>query len=243
MASAGDVKEALAAVASADDAAFLQRFFKTGPGQYGAGDVFIGVRVPATRAVVKRFSGLPLEQIAILLGSEVHEHRLAALIALNAAFARASATRTRDEDERERIAEFYLRAVRGGRVNNWDLVDTSAEYILGEYLYDRPRRLLFDLAARPELWQRRVAVLSTFGFIKHGDASTTLELAALLLDDPEDLMHKAVGWMLREIGKRVDRNLLIRFLNEYAARMPRTMLSYATEHLDAVQRAAYRAAR
>jgi len=240
---ADEVKAALAAVASADDAVFLQRFFKTGPGQYGEGDVFIGVRVPATRAVMKRFPGLPLEQIGILLESEVHEHRLAGLIALNGAFARASAARTRDDGARERIAAFYLGAVRSGRVNNWDLVDASAEFILGEYLFDRPRRLLFDLAVRPELWQRRVAVLTTFGFVKHGDASTTLELAALLLGDPEDLMHKAVGWMLREVGKRVDRNLLTRFLDEHAAAMPRTMLSYATEHLEPAVRAAYRVAR
>jgi 3-methyladenine DNA glycosylase AlkD len=243
MATATDVMKALAEVASSDDAEFLQRFFKTGPGQYGAGDVFIGVRVPQTRAVAKQFTELPLAEIDELLDSEVHEHRLAALILLNGAFARASGSLTRDDDERERLAAFYLAAVRRGRVNNWDLVDASAEFVLGEYLFDRPRFLLFELAESDSLWWRRVAVLSSFAFIKHGDASTTLELAALLLTDREDLMHKAVGWMLREVGKRVDRSLLVGFLDEHAAAMPRTMLSYATEHLDPGIRASYRARR
>ena len=236
------VMAALAAVADPADAVFLQRFFKTGPGEYGEGDVFLGVRVPQTRAVAKRFAGLQLPEVRALLDSPVHEHRLAGLIVLNAAFARASGARTRDDAERERLAAFYLRAVRDGRVNNWDLVDASAEYVLGEFLLDRPRGLLDELAASPVLWERRVAVLSTFAFLKAGDASTTLELAARLLDDPEDLMHKAIGWMLRETGKRFDRALLTGFLDEYAGRMPRTMLAYATEHLDAETRAAYRAA-
>lgn len=234
---------ALAAVSSSEDADFLQRFFKTGPGQYGEGDVFIGVRVPQTRAVAKQFAMLPLAEIDELLDSQVHEHRLAGLILLNGAFARASDSRTRDDDERERVAAFYLAAVRRGRVNNWDLVDASAEYVLGEYLFDRPRFLLFELAESDSLWWRRTAVLSTFAFIKHADATTTFELAALLLNDREDLMHKAVGWMLREVGKRVDRSLLIGFLDEHAAAMPRTMLSYATEHLEPSIRASYRARR
>lgn len=241
MTTAADVQRALAAVADPDDAVSLQRFFKTAPGEYGEGDVFIGVRVPQTRAVAKRFAGLPLTEVRALLDSPVHEHRLAGLIILNAAFARASGPRHRDEAERARLAAFYVRAVRDGRVDNWDLVDSSAEHVLGAYLLDRPRDLLDELAASPVLWQRRVAVLSTFAFLKAGDASTTLALAARLLDDPEDLMHKAVGWMLRETGKRVDRALLLGFLDEHAGRMPRTMLAYATEHLDPGTRAAYRA--
>ena len=242
---AADVVAALEDAADAGDAAFLQRFFKTGPGEYGEGDVFIGVRVPAVRAIVKRLGPLSLESIDELLQSHVHEHRLTGLIALNALFARASASRTRDDDERERLAAFYLNAVRAGRVNNWDLVDASAEYVLGEYLVDRPRFILFELADSDDLWWRRVAMLSTFAFIKRGDASTTLELASRVLDigDRRDLTQKAVGWMLREVGKRVDRGLLIGFLDANAERMPAVMLSYATEHLSADERAAYRAAR
>jgi 3-methyladenine DNA glycosylase AlkD len=243
MTTAAQVMDALADVADPDDAVFLQRFFKTGPGQYGEGDVFIGVRVPATRVVAKRFADLPLSEIDVLLDSAVHEHRLAGLVILNRHFELASRAAARDEEERARLADFYLAAVRRGRVNNWDLVDGSAEFVLGEYLVDRPRDLLFELAASGVLWERRVAVLSTFAFIKRGDASTTLALAERLLDDREDLMQKAVGWMLREIGKRVERAVLLGFLDEHAPAMPRTMLSYATEHLTPDERAAYRAAR
>ena len=249
-ATAQEVMAALDDVADADDAVFLQRFFKTGPGQYGEGDVFIGVRVPQTRAVARRFRNLDLAQLRILLDSPVHEHRLAGLIILNELFHRASGLPTRGAHtsdtrgtDRARIAAFYLDAVRRGRVDNWDLVDSSAEFVLGEFLRDAPRDLLFELAASENLWERRVAVLSTFAFIKRGDASTTLELAALLLHDREDLIQKAVGWMLREVGKRVDVALLHTFLDEHAARMPRTMLSYATEHLTAGERAGYRSMR
>lgn len=224
---------ALAEVANAADAVFLQRFFKTGPGEYGEGDVFLGVRVPATRAVVKRFRGMAFDEIDALLDDDVHEHRLAGLLLL------VDASRAHPEAAVER----YLAAVRRGRVNNWDLVDSSSEFLLGEWLVDRDRSVLDDLAASPVLWERRVAVLATFAFIKNGDASTTMELAARLLDDREDLMHKAVGWMLREVGKRVSRDALLAFLDEHAARMPRTMLSYATEHLAPEERAAYRALR
>jgi 3-methyladenine DNA glycosylase AlkD len=237
---AAAVQSAFAEIADPEDAAFLQGFFKTGPGQYGEGDVFIGVRVPATRLIVRRFRALALTEVDSLLDSAVHEHRLAGLLILCAQFAAASATRTRDEAAREGIAERYLAAVHRGRVNNWDLVDASAEIVLGGWLADRPRELLFELAGSPVLWERRVAVLASFNFIQHGDASTTLALAERLLGDKEDLMHKAVGWMLREVGKRVDRALLVGFLDEHAAAMPRTMLSYATEHLTPEQRRHYR---
>ena len=139
------------------------------------------------------------------------------------------------------MLERYLAAVRRGRVNNWDIVDSSAPQIIGSWLLDRDRSLLFELAASPSLWDRRIAVVATHQFIRHGDASTTLVLAERLLGDREPLMHKAVGWMLREVGKRVDRSVLLGFLDEHAAAMPRTMLSYATEHLDPELRAHYRA--
>ncbi|WP_280216054.1 DNA alkylation repair protein [Nocardia cyriacigeorgica] len=240
---AGQVRGALAEHADPGDAVHLQRFFKTGPGQYGEGDVFIGVRVPATRAVAKRFAALPLTEIGTLLDSPVHEERLAALIILNNRFAKASKPRTFDEAARAEMVRFYLDAVRRGRVNNWDLVDVSAERIVGPWLLDKPRDLLFELAGSDSLWERRVALLSTFAFIKAGDASTTFAVAERLLGDRHDLIQKALGWMLREVGKRVDRQLLTDFLDRHAARMGRTALSYATEHLEPESRARYRAMR
>ena len=227
------MRTALAEHADPADAVHLQRFFKTGPGEYGEGDVFIGVRVPATRAVVKRFRGLDPAEIELLLDDPVHEHRLAAVLLLVAAY-------PRDPDA---VYLQYLAAVARGRVNNWDLVDASAENIVGPWLLDKDRGLLFDLARRDSLWERRVALLSTFAFIKAGDPSTTLELASELLDDRRDLIQKALGWMLREIGKRVDPAVLTGFLDANAAGMGRTALSYAVEHLTPEDRAAYRALR
>lgn len=235
--------EALAEVSSATDASFLQRFFKTGVGQYGEGDVFIGVRVPATRAVARRFANLSLDEVDVLLDSPVHEHRLAALVILVARFEAVSRVRSVDPALRAEVAGRYLVAVRRGRVNNWDLVDGSAPNILGGYLFDRPRGLLDEFARSGDLWQRRVAMLATLGFITRGDASTTLQLAETLLADREDLIRKAVGWMLREVGKRIDRSLLTDFLEAHAAEMPRTALAYATEHLSVEERTHYRALR
>ncbi|MFC4125885.1 DNA alkylation repair protein [Nocardia rhizosphaerae] len=240
---AAQVRAALAEKADPADALHLQRFFKTGPGEYGDGDVFIGVRVPATRKIAKQFAGLPLAQVRELLDGPVHEERLAALFILNARFAAASKPRTRDDRARAEMVEFYLDAVRRGRVNNWDLVDSSAEHVVGAWLLDRERGLLFELAHQDSLWERRVALLSTFAFIKAGDPSTTLELALPLLDDRRDLVQKALGWMLREIGKRTDPTVLTDFLDAHAPELGRTALSYATEHLDPDQRAAYRAMR
>jgi 3-methyladenine DNA glycosylase AlkD len=176
---------------------------------------------------------LPLDQVNILLDSGVHEHRFVGLLILVAQYPASPAA----------IADFYLAAVRRGRVNNWDLVDCSAEFILGEYYYERPRDVLFKLAASDSVWERRVAMLSTFGFIKHGDASTALELATILSPDEHDLIRKAVGWMLREVGKRVDPALLITYLDEHAAQLSRTSLSYATEHLTTDQISHYRSMR
>ena len=228
---ADDVKAALATEADPARALELARFFKTGPGQYGEGDRFLGLTVPTTRRLVKPFLDLPLHQVSTLLDSEYHEHRFVGVLILVAQYRNAPQT----------TADFYLAAVRRDRVNNWDLVDASAEFILGEYLFERPRGVLFELAASDSVWERRVAIISTFGFIKHGDASTTLEIASVLLPDRHDLIRKAVGWMLREVGKRVDRALLISYLDANAARMSRTTLSYATEHLTAQQRLHYRA--
>jgi 3-methyladenine DNA glycosylase AlkD len=230
---AADVMAALAAAADPVKAGSLSRFFKTGPGEYGEGDQFLGLTVPTTRRIVKPFLALPLDEVDILLDSPVHEHRFVGLLILVARY----------PNERGVIADFYLAAVRRQRVNNWDLVDCSAEFILGEYLFDRPRDLLFELAASDSIWERRVAMLSTFGFIKRGDASTALEIATVLGADKQDLIQKAVGWMLREVGKRVDPALLIVYLDEHAAHLSRTSLSYATEHLTPAQRVHYRGLR
>lgn len=238
-----EVVRALAAEADPEYEAHQRRYFRTGPGEYGEGDVFIGVRVPVARRIARRFADLPLPDLDALLGSDVHEHRLVALLILTGRFERAGRARTSDPGERRLIAEFYLAAVRRGRVDNWDLVDTSADKILGGWLYDRPRDVVFELAADGDLWCRRVALLTTLGFIRRGDASTTIALAPSLLGDRRDLIQKALGWMLREVGKRVDRALLTDFLDEYADRMGATARSYATEHLDPDDRARYRTMR
>jgi 3-methyladenine DNA glycosylase AlkD len=230
---ASEVITTLAEAADPEKASGLRRFFKTGPGEYGEGDVFLGLTVPTTRRIMKPFVGLPLDQVNLLLDSAVHEHRFVGLLILVARY---------PKQPRE-VADFYLGAVRRGRVNNWDLVDCSAEFILGEYLYERPRDLLFELAANDSVWERRVAMLSTFGFIKLGDATTALEIATVLASDRHDLIQKAVGWMLREVGKRVDPALLISYLDAHAAGLSRTTLSYATEHLTPEQRIHYRSLR
>ncbi|MDM4762269.1 DNA alkylation repair protein [Galbitalea sp. SE-J8] len=233
--------EVRAAVADASDdgrAISAARFFKTGPGEYGEGDVFVGVDMPAARRIARRFATLDPGDIDALLWSGVHEERMVALLVLVLQFRAAS-----DDPARERIVEQYLTAARLERVNNWDLVDASAEFILGEWLLERPRNALFALAKSDILWERRIAIVATFAFIKAGDGSTTLELAERMLRERTDLIQKAVGWMLREVGKRVSREQLIAFLDAHAAAMGRTTLSYATEHLPPEDRARYRAQR
>lgn len=229
---------ALAQVCSPERAVSSARFFKTGPGGYGEGDRFIGVTVPDQRRVLRSFRNLPLTELTTLIDSPVHEYRLCAVIG-------AAERVRRVTGEREAIAAWYLDAAYRGRINNWDIVDTSAGPILGGLLYDRPRGLLFELARSTgggpnDLWLRRIAIIATQEFINRGDATTTLELAPIYLDYPDDLLQKAAGWMLREVGKRVDPDLLTGFLDEYAARMPRTMLGYALEHLTVERRRYYR---
>lgn len=246
---AAEVRAALAAASDPTRASGAAAFFKTGPGGYAEHDVFIGVTVPATRAIVRRSPALPPAEVAALVASPVHEERLAGLLVMVERFRRAGRARTRDDAVRTAEHGRYLDAVRAGRVDNWDLVDATAEALLGEVVFpsapvaEVEPALVAGLAASDSLWQRRVAVISTFAAIKAGDPRPTLALAGRLLDDPEPLLHKAVGWMLREVGKRVDRAALTEFLDEHAARMPRTMLSYATEHLDPAERARYRAMR
>jgi len=224
------VIDGLRGLARVDDGVFLARFFKTGEGEYGAGDIFIGVRVPDIRRVCRQFLALPLSEVQKLFHSKVHEHRLAAVILLADQYALA------DPSGKQAIFALYLANVRQGFVNNGDLVDSSAEFIIGEQLYGHSPDLLFDLARNANIWQRRVAILSSFAFVKKGHADITLQLAQVLLYDKEDLIQKAVGWMLREIGKRVSRQPLLDFLTEHAATMPRTTLRYAIEHLSPEQR-------
>jgi len=230
---AKQTKDALQQYAKPEDAIFLQRFFKTGKGQYGEGDVFIGVRVPQLRLVCRQFRDLPLKEVQKLLDSSVHEYRLAGLIILKLQYARGS------EQQKHSIYDLYLKNVYKSRINNWDLVDASAEYIIGEHLLHRPRKVLFKLAKSDNLWQRRAAMLSSFAFIKRGDPSTSLELAEVLLHDKHDLIQKAVGWLLREVGKRCDRAILTNFLDQHAHEMPRTMLRYSLEHLSPEQKMHY----
>ena len=223
----------LRAQASAGDAKILQRFFKTGPGEYGEGDQFIGVRVPVTRGLVREFRGLPLADIRQLLRSPIHEERLLALLLLTDAYERGS------EAVQEKIFRLYLANTRF--INNWDLVDTSAPGIVGRHLATRPREILFKLVRSADLWERRIAVLATFHFIRRGEFAEILQFADILLTDRHDLMHKAVGWMLREAGKR-DVTVLRKFLGLHAHRMPRTMLRYAIEKLSAAERRRWLAA-
>ncbi|HSX00257.1 MAG TPA: DNA alkylation repair protein [Patescibacteria group bacterium] len=232
-ATANEVIAALQQHASTSDATFLQRFFKTGEGQYGADDTFIGVRVPQTRAVCRQFKDLPLNEIQKLLDSRIHEHRLAAVILLADQYVKAN------EPMQKQIYELYLKNVRHNRVNNWDLVDSSAEFIVGPWLADKSKDILFDLAATDSIWCRRVGIMAAFDYIKKGDATVTIELAEVLLQDKQDLIQKAVGWQLREVGKRVDKRLLLDFLDKHAHDMPRTTLRYALEHLSVEQKAHY----
>ena len=222
--------EELDAAADPERARHLQRFFRTGPGEYGEGDRFLGLRVPQVRAFARRHRELPLPDLAEVLASPFHEHRQAALFVLADRYRRAAPA------DQEAIAGFYLQHL--AAVNSWDLVDGSAPHILGAHLLTRSRAVLYELARSGHLWRQRVAVLATFRFIRAGQFDDTLRLAELLRDHPHDLIHKAVGWMLREVGKR-DQAVEERFLERHAARMPRTMLRYAIERFDPQRRRRY----
>ncbi|MDR2775339.1 MAG: DNA alkylation repair protein [Tannerella sp.] len=211
----------LQSIGTPEKAAHLQRFFKTGPGQYGEGDVFIGVIVPYTRSIAKANLHIPFPEIYKLLTNKYHEARLCALVILAERFKKVS------EDKRREIYDFYMKNT--PRINNWDLVDLSCPTVVGGYLTDKNRDILYELADSNCLWEQRISIVSTLAFIRKGDFIDTIELSKKLLTHPHDLMHKAVGWMLRETGKR-DRNILTGFLEKYAVKMPRTALRYAIEH-------------
>lgn len=216
-----EIRRELSEFASPEKAAGMQRFFKTGPGQYGEGDTFIGVTVPQLRALAKRATGsLTQRSLLALLRSRCHEERLLGLLVLVQRFQRG------DREERRRVFDTYCANL--PYVNNWDLVDLTAPYIVGPYLYERERDALDAWSRSADLWERRVSMVATFYFIRQNDFGDTLRIADTLLQDDHDLIHKAVGWMLREVGNR-DRAVLGRFLKTRYATMPRTMLRYAIE--------------
>lgn len=197
------------------------RFFKTGKGEYGEGDIFIGVKSPVQRKLAKQFQSLSLFDTVILLKSPIHEYRQTTLFILRYHYESA------DSATQKKIAKLYMVHI-ADSINNWDLVDCSAPYILGPYFLNKPKRQLYAFAKSKNLWERRVAILTTFAFIKNNDYSDALKIAKVLLHDEHDLMHKAVGWMLREVGNR-DKKTEVVFLKKHAKRMPRTMLRYAIE--------------
>lgn len=246
-----EVSTALAVLASPQKAKSSAWFFKSGPGQYGEGDAFIGVTVPEQRKIAKRFRDLLLPEIATLLDSKIHEHRLTALLILVDQFEQAIKGKLLGSTlrvEPETIVEFYL--AHRERMNNWDLVDSSAAQILGTWLLERRprpgktseveegRRLLSQFAQSDDLWDRRIAMIATYAFIKAGEFDDALKIAEILVHDSHDLIQKAVGWMLREVGNR-DRAVEEQFLDRRAATMPRTMLRYAIEKFPAERRAHY----
>ncbi|MDR0989585.1 MAG: DNA alkylation repair protein [Prevotellaceae bacterium] len=230
MITAQGIKEQLEQYADPVKRAFLPRFFKTGKGQYGEGDRFLGVVVPHTRTVAKQYKEAPLAVVDRLLADPYHECRLCGLLILVERYRKAS------PQEQETLVDFYL--AHTSRINNWDLVDLSASYILGAYLTDKPRDVLYRLVKSDLLWEQRIAIVSTHALIRQGDPWDTLALAEQLLTTPHDLLQKATGWMLREVGKR-QKELLVQFLDRHHRTMPRTMLRYAIEKMNQEERRHY----
>jgi 3-methyladenine DNA glycosylase AlkD len=228
--SANEIRKKIRQLGSAERAEVSQRFFKTAPGQYGEGDIFLGLSVPQMRILAKEYRALSDEETVDLLQSAFHDERAIALFILVQAFAKA------DETRQKQIYELYLQQTKF--INNWDLVDASAAQIVGGFLMNKSRKPLYILANSQSLWERRIAIIATFHFIRRNEFTDTLKIAKILLTDKEDLIHKAVGWMLREVGKR---NLDVEetFLIEHYEKMPRTMLRYAIEKFPEDRRQMY----
>ena len=224
------IKKELSQLSNPEKAKNLSWFFKTEKGQYGEGDIFLGITVPEQREVAKRYIDLPLNDLQELLSSKIHEHRLTALLILVSKYEKA------DNAGKDEIFSFYLKNTEN--INNWDLVDLSAPRIIGDYLHNKDRSILSKLAKSNNLWERRIAILSTLNFIRNNDFKDALSISKLLLHDEHDLIHKAVGWMLREIGKR-DQEIEEQFVSKYCSEMPRTMLRYALEKFDEKKRKFY----
>ncbi|MBT3225202.1 MAG: DNA alkylation repair protein [Calditrichaeota bacterium] len=227
---AKDISRNLVELGNSTVAEHSQRFFKTGKGEYGEGDKFLGIRVPIIRKQVKKYKDISLEIISNLLKSSYHEVRLFAVLMLVRKFSNG------DDREKSKIYSLYMNSTK--YVNNWDLVDSSASYIVGAYLADKDKQPIYDMAKSESLWERRISIMSTFHFIRNNDFSDALKISEILIDDREDLIHKAVGWMLREIGNR---SLAIEeeYLKEHYKKMPRTMLRYSIEKLPKEKRKAY----
>ncbi len=230
-----EIKQELHHHANPTKAKILQRFFKTGQGEYGEGDIFLGVVVPETRKIAKKYTSLTFPEILTLLQSKIHEERLTALLILVEQY-------QKNLEKRKKIFDFYLENI--PHINNWDLVDLSADKIVGRFLYDFGKDypvykiLLKKLAESSNIWERRIAIIATFYFIKQNHFEETFDIAELLLEDKHDLIHKAVGWMLREAGKR-NQEFEEQFLKEHYKKMPRTMLRYAIERFDKGKRLWY----
>jgi len=224
------IKKELKKIADKDKAKQLAGFFKTGKGQYGEGDIFIGITVPDQRKTAKLFSETELPEIEKLLDDPIHECRLTALLILIQKYSKA------DDTEKKEITDFYLGKT--SRINNWDLVDLSAHQIIGNYYYSKNREILYRLVKSSNLWEQRIAVVSTYYFIKRNDFKEIVAFSEMLLDHKHDLIHKATGWMLREAGK-MDVSTLRKFLDKHHKVMPRTMLRYSIEKLDKTEREKY----
>ncbi len=229
-ATAKEISTILRSISDRSIAEHSKRFFKTGKGQYGEGDKFLGIRVPVIRQQVRKFKSVAISEILILLESLFHEERLFALLALIEKYSKG------DDTIRKQIYELYLGHIE--YINNWDLVDSSASQIAGRHLYNKDRQQLYALAESDNIWARRIAIIATFYFIKQNDFTDTIQIAAVLVNDKHDLIHKAVGWMLREVGKR---NIAVeeQFLKKRYKDMPRTMFRYAIEKFDEETRLAY----
>jgi 3-methyladenine DNA glycosylase AlkD len=227
---AEEIENRLAKLADKEKARVLQRFFKTGPGEYGEGDIFLGIKVPELRKLAKEYQGITLKESKQLLKSPIHEQRLLALLILIRSFSEGA------EGRKKRIYDLYLKNTR--YINNWDLVDISAEHIVGAYLMERSKGPLYALAQSEVMWERRISIMSTFHYIKRDQYSETLKISKMLLSDKEDLIHKAVGWMLREVGKR-HLPAEEKFLRAHYKMMPRTMLRYAIERFPEPKRKRY----
>lgn len=224
------LKKELSDLASPKKAKILMSFFKTGKGQYGEGDVFLGIVVPDQRKIAKKYQILPIRDVLELLHSKYHEHRLTAIFILILQYQKG------DQKTKEKIYSQYLKNTK--YINNWDLIDLSAPKIVGDYLLNKPRDILYHLASSKNLWKRRISILATFAFIKQSDFKDTLKISELLLADNHNLIHKATGWAMREVGKK-DQSVLIQFLNMHSIKMPRTMLRYSLERLPGKKRRYY----